>query len=134
MYMKTPGRKPIPKDPLFDLTYQEDYFLRHIKHNHATGCDEWEGPSHVQGYGMVGAWRVADGKKIMTTTHRIAARRAFGRALDSKEFVIHKCSNPKCVTEDHLTIGDSFDVHRVMKENGRYNPRGRKKGSKNKPK
>lgn len=132
--MKTPGRKPIPKDPLYDLTYQESYYLSHIRHNPESGCDEWHGPSHRQGYGMIGAWRVADGGKIMTTTHRIAGRRKFKRALEQNEFVIHTCSNPRCVTEDHLLLGNRYDVHQVMKQNNRYGSHGRKLGSKNKPK
>jgi hypothetical protein len=132
--MKTPGRRPLPKDPLFDLNYQESYYHSHIRHNPDTGCDEWYGPSHRQGYGMIGAWRQEDGVKIMTTTHRIAGRRKFGRALASDEFVIHRCSNPKCVTEDHLMLGDRFTVHDVMKQNARYHAHGRKPGSKNQPK
>lgn len=83
---------------------------------------------------MIGAWRVEDGAKIMTTTHRIAGRRKFQRALEQDEFVIHTCSNPRCVTEDHLIVGDRFAVHQVMKQNHRYSGHGRKPGSKNKPK
>jgi hypothetical protein len=132
--MKTPGRKPQPKDSLFDLNYQESYYLKHIQHNPVTGCDEWTGPSHRQGYGMIGAWRQPDDHKIMTTTHRIAGRRKFGRALHPDEFVIHRCSNPRCVTEDHLELGDRFTVHEVMKQNQRYRAHGRKPGSKNQPK
>jgi hypothetical protein len=119
---------------LFDLNYQESYYLQHIHHNPNTGCDEWHGPRHRQGYGMIGAWRQADGVKIMTVTHRIAGRRKFGRALDSDEFVIHTCSNPRCVTEDHLMLGDRYTVHDVMKQNARYQASGRKLGSKNRPK
>lgn len=114
-----PGRKRIPKDDLYDLTYQESYFLRHIKQDPNSECQIWDGPKHRQGYGMMGAWR-EDGTKIMTTTHRIAARRKFQRALDDSEMVIHTCSNPACVSEDHLILGDRFTVHTIMRKNNRY--------------
>ena len=118
------GRKTLPKDPLYDLWYQKSYYERH-QTPQANGCINWQGGWHKQGYGMVGAWRDSDGGKIMTTTHRIAARRKFGRALDSSEYVIHTCSNPACVNEDHLILGNRSTVHDVMRKNGRHRPGGK---------
>ena len=108
------GRRPTPKDDLYDLKYQESYYLRHQKPDPDSECILWDGPKHVQGYGMVGAWR-RDGTKIMTTTHRIAARRKFERELDSSEFVLHTCRNPACVNEDHIAVGDMYTVRANMK-------------------
>lgn len=116
------GRKPIPKDQLYDLSYQASYFDRHSQPDPDSDCVLWDGPLHRQGYGFVGAWR-EDGTKIMTTTHRIAARRKFQRALDSDEWIIHTCSNPRCVNPEHLEIGNRSDIHRIMRANNRYKPR-----------
>jgi hypothetical protein len=98
------------------------YFERH-QSPQPNGCINWTAGMHRQGYGMMGAWRV-DGTKIMTTTHRIAARIAFDKPLDTDEFVIHTCSNMACCNPDHLIIGDRKDIHQVMRRNRRYRPSG----------
>ena len=118
------GRPRIPKDSLYDLWNQGDYYERHQTPGPGD-CITWHGGMHVQGYGMVGAWRKPEGTKIMTTTHRIAARRKFQRALASSEYVIHTCDNPACVNEDHLVLGDRYTVHQVMASRGRHRPGGR---------
>jgi hypothetical protein len=119
------GRHRLPKTRIHDIEVNTDYFYRHQVVNPETDCWEWNAGMHKQGYGMIGAWRVADDKKIMTTTHRVAARIAFDRAIDSKEFVIHTCSNMKCCNPDHLLIGDRYDIHKVMAQNERYRPGGK---------
>jgi len=113
-----------PRTDLYDLEILMDFFERH-QHPRANGCIEWQGGMHRQGYGMCGAWRKADGVKIMTTTHRIAARFKFKRAISSSEMVIHTCSNMSCCNPDHLILGDRYDIHRVMAANHRYRPSGR---------
>lgn len=112
------GRRALPKDDLYDLVYLKGFYERHSIPNPKTGCVDWNAGFHPQGYGMVGAWRKSDGSKIMTTTHRIAARRKLGRGLESSEFVVHTCGNPKCVNEDHLTVGDMYTVRAEMKRRG----------------
>ena len=104
------GRPRQKKDDLYDLWYHADYYNRHQRHNPDTDCIEWTAGMHRQGYGMCGAWRKDDMSKIMTTTHRIAGRLKYGRALDTYEFVYHTCGNPACVNPDHLELGDSSDV------------------------
>lgn len=128
------GRKAIKKSQLFDIYYRPEYFDRHYQLDAKTGCWNWDGPSHRQGYGMIGAWRVIDDSKIMTTTHRIMARRKYQRAIDSDEWIIHTCSNPRCVNPDHIELGDRQDIHKIMRQNNRYNGRGRPPGTKNKKK
>jgi hypothetical protein len=118
------GRKSKPRTPLHDIEINMDYFLRHQQPG-PNGCIEWNAGMHRQGYGMMSAWRLSDDRKIMTTTHRVAARIGFDRAIDSKEMVIHTCSNMKCCNPDHLQIGDRYDIHRVMNKNKRYRPRGK---------
>lgn len=118
------GRHANPRTRVHDIEINMDYFLRHQRRL-KNGCIAWDAGLHKQGYGMMGAWRVADGQKIMTTTHRIAARIHFDRAIDSKEYVIHTCSNMNCCNPEHLIIGDRYDIHRVMSKNQRYRPQGR---------
>ncbi len=85
-----------------------------------TGCIEYTGNKHRQGYGMIGAWRVTDDQKIMATTHRIAGRMKWQRELGQDEMVVHTCSNPACINPDHLILGDRYVVHKVMRQNDRY--------------
>ena len=121
------GMKKTPTDELeliHDLWVRPGIYSQYVNVL-PCGCHEWTGPSHRQGYGMVGAWRKPEGTKIMTTTHRIAARRKFQRALASSEYVIHTCDNPACVNEDHLVLGDRYTVHQVMASRGRHRPGGR---------
>ena len=87
----------------------------------AGGCRDWTGPWHRQGYGMIGAYRTADDKRIMTVAHRITAMLKLGRALTRDEFVIHTCSNVRCQTPDHLIIGDYSKKAEIMTANGRSN-------------
>jgi hypothetical protein len=117
------GRKSLPRTRIHDLEINWDYYQRHQVPDPDTGCIAWDAGRHKQGYGMVGAWR-QDGTKIMTTTHRIAARIHWDRAIDSSELVIHKCSNMNCMNPEHLLIGDRYAIHQVMRANQRYRPRG----------
>ena len=119
------GRRALPRTRVHDLEINEDYYLRHQELDPETGCIRWNAGMHRQGYGMCGAWRVSNGERIMTTTHRVAARIAFDRALDPTEFVIHTCSNMNCMNPDHLMIGDRHDMQRVMHQNKRHRPGGR---------
>lgn len=119
------GRKQNPRTRVHDLEINQDYFLRHQVYDPDTGCIRWNAGMHRQGYGMVGAWRVSDGTKIMTTTHRVAARIAFDRALDPSEFVLHKCSNMNCMNPEHLEIGDRHDMQNIMRKNRRHRPGGK---------
>ena len=118
------GRPRKPLNELHDIRINLDYYYRKLVRQ-PTGCIEYRAGRHRQGYGMCGAWRTVDGHRIMTTTHRIAARIAFDRALDPDEFVIHTCSNMNCMNPDHLIIGDRHDMQRVMRTNHRHRPGGR---------
>ena len=76
-------------------------------------------------------YRDANNAKKMTVVHRLVKMAELGRELTSSEFVIHSCSNPKCVNPNHLILGDYYVRNAVMKANGRspvYNPRTRVRG------
>lgn len=88
-----------------------------------SGCIEWKGPFHRQGYGMYGGVRVSDHKRIMFTVHRFLMKHHLGRALALNEMVIHTCSNFKCCNIDHLIVGNGKTRNKVMKDNGRQGVR-----------
>jgi hypothetical protein len=118
------GRRSLPRTQIHDIEILWDVFQAHQQRTD-TGCWSWTAGQHRQGYGMMGAWRLSDGKKIMTTVHRVAARIRWNRAIASDEMVIHTCSNMNCCNPDHLMLGDRRDIHRVMRNNQRYRPRGK---------
>lgn len=68
------------------------------------GCWEWQGATHVQGYGMVSAIRAGDNKRIMTVSHRIAMRVKLNRPLGKNDDVQHLCGNPRCCNPEHLVL------------------------------
>lgn len=117
------GRPRQTRTRLHDIDIHMHYFERHQTPGD-NDCSNWTAGKHVQGYGMMGAWRVSDGQKIMVTTHRVAARIKYDRPIDPTEYVIHTCSNMSCVNPEHLIIGDRTDIHRVMRKNRRYRPSG----------
>lgn len=85
-------------------------------HAQASGCLEWQAAKHKQGYGMFGVIRVANQKRMMSTTHRIAARLKLNRPLESSEQVLHTCHNPACCNPDHLVIASLQPIEtRVIK-------------------
>jgi hypothetical protein len=82
-----------------------------------TGCLEWTGATHRQGYGMCGGFRVHDNKKIMTVTHRIAMMIELDRDLASTEFVVHECTNLLCCNPAHMILGGTAERSQIMRRN-----------------
>ena len=101
------------------LVNLDGYYKKITDSPDANGCLNWLGPWHRQGYGMIGAVRKADDKRIMVVAHRVLGRIKAGRGLASSEAVVHKCSNPKCQNPDHIEIGDLRLRNQTAIANGR---------------
>lgn len=104
--------------PIGDMHINLDYYHRHISQGGANDCWLWTGPTHVQGYGMMGGFNRSK-TRVMTVVHRVTARIKYNRALGIKDFVIHTCSNPLCQNPAHIIIGDASKRNQVMIANGR---------------
>ena len=104
--------------PVGELQINLDYYYAHIQEAGANDCWPWTGPTHRQGYGMMGCFDSSE-KRKMTVVHRITARLKYNRALGHKDFVIHTCSNPLCQNPAHIVVGDASLRNRTMIANGR---------------
>jgi hypothetical protein len=78
----------------------------------ASGCREWQGAKHRQGYGML---RVGVRSVL---AHRVAWEEANGPIPDGLH-VCHRCDNPACVNVDHLFLGTHLDNMRDRQAKGR---------------
>jgi hypothetical protein len=87
-----------------------------------SGCWEWQGTRHPQGYGRL--W--AQGKRV--SSHILAYQIYKGQTegLD----VCHHCDNPPCCNPDHLFLGTHQDNMQDMIQKGRSNhPKGQDCGT-----
>jgi hypothetical protein len=78
----------------------------------ASGCREWRGAKHRQGYGQL---RVGGRVQL---AHRVAWEEAHGPIADGLH-VCHRCDNPSCVNIDHLFLGTHLENMRDRQSKGR---------------
>ena len=108
---------------LYDIAVNIDAYWSKVDDSGGpTACWPWRGPKHRQGYGFIGARRYRDDVRIMVVAHRVGMRIKLGRAIDSREMVIHTCSNMACQNFQHLVLGTGSDRTLNMYRNGRNTP------------
>lgn len=111
-------------DVVHDLRIKRSYFDQAYEIDPNSGCWLWNRGLHVQGYGMMGAFRLADEKSIMATAHRISWRIYHGPITNPN--IMHTCNNMNCVNPAHLMTGNQKDVIHAIIARGRMpgGPRG----------
>jgi hypothetical protein len=77
-----------------------------------TGCLQWTGPKHRQGYSMIGVLN-EKGERKMTVAHRVAMRMKLGREIGTNEYVRHACGNLACVNPAHLYIRNDETTNEI---------------------
>ncbi len=92
-----------------------DKFMSYVKPDSITGCWEWSGGKHRQGYGMFNG----SGIKRTITAHRFSA---MIHGLDMSGPVMrHTCHNTGCCNPEHLITGTHKDNTQDMIKAGRDN-------------
>lgn len=95
-------------------------FWSHVQRTDLFGCWEWIGKPNKNGY----CESVFRGERRYA--HRVAYALTFPE-WDGKDFVLHRCDNPRCVNPAHLFHGSQKDNVDDMRAKGRA--RGAPRGS-----
>lgn len=78
-------------------------------------CWSWTGPRHRQGYGMIGGQRIATGRKIMMTIHRLLLKVKLGYDPGTAD-AMHTCGNMRCVNPAHIVLGDAAQILKLREQ------------------
>jgi hypothetical protein len=114
--MEVPMRPNHITDPAF-----QQRFWANMRRT-STGCQEWQGLKHRQGYGEIS---FSCKKKL---THRVAWILTYG-AIPEGLSVLHRCDNPPCCNPDHLFLGTYRDnVHDCQSKGRGANTKGEHNG------
>jgi hypothetical protein len=86
-------------------------FRAKMKVNKKTGCHEWQGCRHSNGYGQLRC------ETVLYYAHRLAWELAHGD-VPRGIYVLHKCDNRRCVNPKHMFLGTQADniADRVAKK------------------
>lgn len=91
-------------------------FKAKVRINEETGCHEWQGARHSNGYGQLRA----DG--VLHYAHRLAWQLFVGR-VPRRLFVLHHCDNRRCVNIGHLFLGTQKQNIADSRQKGRFGRR-----------
>lgn len=80
----------------------------------ASGCWEWTGNRHRQGYGF---FKIGTLNKL---AHRVAYSLHHGVELQRHNTLLHICDNPCCVNPAHLLLGTQAMNVQDMARKGRH--------------
>jgi hypothetical protein len=83
------------------------------KVNKTEGCWIWMAYRSPLGYGVFNV------RSKLHSAHRVSWVISNQQPLDSRDYILHKCDNPKCVNPDHLFKGNQFDNMRDCRSKGR---------------
>ena len=124
-------------DVVGDVRVNLDFIWSRINKLGANDCWTWTGGKHRQGYPMCSGIRIADGKRIMMTVHRLMLKYKLGIDPGKNVDAVHTCGNSACVNPAHLVEGNAkmlsqLQLIRYGKIGGRpvgtvgYSPRNQK--------
>jgi len=114
-------------DVIADVRYNHSKMMQRIDETAGpNACWTWNGPTHSQGYGMVGGVRIGSDKRIMQTVHRLLLKIKMNSDLKGLD-AVHTCGNMNCHNPAHLFAGTAKEILELREARG-YKHFGRQTG------